>query len=57
MRSCSGSGNHTQQPITPTISEVEIKWDTLRIDSLVYVPKWRTKIKTIHDTIPADVDT
>mgnify|MGYP003663412428 FL=1 len=57
MRSCSGSGNHTQQPIPPTISKVEIKWDTLRIDSLIYVPKWRTKIKTIHDTTPADIDT
>ena len=57
MRSCSGSGNHTQQPISPTISKVEIKWDTLRIDSLIYVPKWRTKIKTIHDTTPADIDT
>jgi hypothetical protein len=27
------------------------------VDSLVYVPKWNTKMITIHDTIPSDVDT
>ena len=45
-------------PVNPTvITKVETKWDTLKIDRLVYVPKWKTKTKTIHDTIPSDIDT
>lgn len=58
MRACSGKegkGIAKNEPIT--ITQTVTKWDTLKIDSLVYVPKWRTKIKTIHDTIPADIDT
>jgi hypothetical protein len=57
MRACSGgkSGTVVTEPIT--ITKTVTKWDTLKIDSLVYVPKWRTKITTIHDTIPADIDT
>lgn len=52
MRDCRGGND----PIEPkVITKVEVKWDTLKIDSLVYVPKWKTKI--IHDTIPSDVDT
>ena len=39
------------------ITKIETKWDTLKIDSLVYVPKWRTRIVTEHDTIPTDIDT
>lgn len=57
MRACSG-GNNGYEITEPTIiTETVTKWDTLKIDSLVYVPKWRTKITTIHDTIPADIDT
>ena len=57
MRACGGRGNNSviTDPITTT--ETIIKWDTLKIDSLVYIPRWRTKVTTIHDTIPADVDT
>ena len=57
MRACSGSGNKTIVTDPITITNVEVKWDTLKIDSLVYIPQWRTKIETIHDTIPAIVDT
>jgi len=57
MRACSGSGNQTIATDPITITNVEVKWDTLKIDSIVYVPKWRTKIETIHDTIPTIVDT
>jgi len=39
------------------ITKIETKWDTVKIDSLVYIPKWKTKIETIHDTIPANIDT
>jgi len=57
MRGC--SNNRDQTPLTEPIitAEVKVKWDTLKIDSLVYVPRWRTKIETVHDTIPADIDT
>jgi|TARA_R110002153_G_scaffold116063_1_gene259522 hypothetical protein len=57
MRGC--SNNRDQTPLTEPIitAEVKVKWDTLKIDSLVYIPRWRTKIETIHDTIPADIDT
>ena len=57
MRSCSGRGHDTiiTEPIT--VTQTVTKWDTLKIDSLVYIPKWRTRIETIHDTIPANIDT
>lgn len=47
-----------EQPVVGTvITKIETKWDTVKIDSLVYIPKWKTKIETIHDTIPANIDT
>jgi len=57
MRACSGGKNGTGVTEPTIITETITKWDTLKIDSLVYIPKWRTKITTIHDTIPADIDT
>jgi hypothetical protein len=57
MRACSGSGDKTIVADPITITNVQVKWDTLKIDSIVYVPKWKTKIETIYDTIPAVVDT
>ena len=57
MRTCSGKKNNNVVTDPTIITETITKWDTLKIDSLVYVPKWRTKIETIHDTIPADIDT
>ncbi len=54
MRGCSRNKPISEPKI---ITETIVKWDTLKIDSLVYVPKWRTKVTTIHDTIPADIDT
>jgi len=57
MRACSGGEDGTVITEPTIITETITKWDTLKIDSLVYVPKWRTKIKTVHDTIPANIDT
>ena len=57
MRGCSNDIDQTPTTKPITTSEVEIKWDTLKIDSLVYIPQWKIKIETIHDTIPAGVDT
>ena len=39
------------------ITKIETKWDTIKIDSLIYVPKWRTHTITEYDTIPANIDT
>tara|TARA_R110000787_G_scaffold28342_1_gene77505 strand:+ start:443 stop:1033 length:591 start_codon:yes stop_codon:yes gene_type:complete len=57
MRGCSNNRDQTPLPEPTITAEVKVKWDTLKIDSLVYIPQWRTKIETIHDTIPADIDT
>lgn len=67
MQQCSGPSmgfslfpKKDKQPIMTegsVITKIETKWDTLKIDSLVYVPKWRTRIVTEHDTIPTDIDT
>jgi hypothetical protein len=54
MRGCSRNKPISEPKI---ITETIVKWDTLKIDSLVYVPKWRTKVTTIHDTVLANVDT
>ena len=57
MRACSGGKNSTVVTEPTIITETVTKWDTLKIDSLVYVPQWRTKVTTVHDTIPTDIDT
>ena len=45
-------------PIEGTvITKIETKWDTIKIDTLIYVPKWRTHTITEYDTIPANIDT
>lgn len=45
-------------PINSTvITKIETKWDTVSIVKTEYVPKWKTRTETIHDTIPSDIDT
>lgn len=57
MRACDGGKNRTVITEPTTVTETVTKWDTLKIDSLVYVPRWRTKVTTVYDTIPTDIDT
>lgn len=45
------------EPEVVTTTKIETKYDTIKVDSLVYVPKWRTKVEVIRDEIPAEVDT
>lgn len=39
------------------IVTIETKWDTVSVTQTEYVPKWRTRVVTEHDTIPQDIDT
>src|SRR6056300_473502 len=39
------------------ITKIETKWDTVKFDSLVYVPKYRVRVDTVHDTTLKDIDT
>ena len=61
QRSCSGPSVNLNIPNNNTLTEgavitkIETKWDTLTLDSLVYVPKWNTKIE--YETIMQDIDT
>lgn len=67
QQQCSGPStglnlfNKNQKQPTPiegtVITKIETKWDTIKIDSLIYVPKWRTHTITEYDTIPANIDT
>lgn len=57
MRACSGERNNSIVTDPITITDTVVKWDTLKIDRLVYVPRWKTKTNTVHDTVLADVDT
>jgi hypothetical protein len=65
QRSCSGPSVNLNLPNNNTLTEgavitkIETKWDTLTLDSLVYVPKWNTKIEyqTAYETIIQDIDT
>ena len=57
MRACDGGENNNNINTPEIITVTETKWDTLKVDSLVYIPKWKTRIETIHDTIPTDIDT
>ena len=45
------------QPEVVSTTKVETKYDTIKVDSLVYVPKWRTKVEVIRNEIPTEVDT
>ena len=65
QRNCSGPSINLNIPNNGTpiegtvITKIETKWDTLTLDSLVYVPKWNTKIeyRTEYETIMQDIDT
>ena len=54
-RNCEGKKSHPTEPtiITDTI----VRYDTVRIEKINYVPKWKTKYITKVDTIPSDIDT
>jgi len=54
MRSCSGNKTIPEPKI---ITETVVKWDTVVVEKTQYIPKWRTKVTTIHDTVLANVDT
>jgi len=64
MQKCNGGGliNIFNKPVEPKIiTKVDTIWETVEIEKEIYVPKWRTKVVTEHDTIevliPQDVDT
>jgi|11BtaG_2_1085332.scaffolds.fasta_scaffold51294_2 hypothetical protein len=47
-----------QSPPDPIIIESKItKWDTIKVDSIVYQPKWKTRWRTNWDTVDVNVDT
>lgn len=47
-----------KDPVEPeVIVTIETKWDTVSVTQTEYVPKWKTKIVTEHDTIPQNIDT
>lgn len=54
MKQCDG-----EKPVIKTIVETKetVKWDTIKIPEITYVPKWKTKIVRVTDTIPKDIDT
>ena len=54
QRSCKREEGPTEPVV---ITKVETKWDTVSVVQTEYVPKWRIRTETIHDTIPADIDT
>lgn len=65
QRNCSGPSlnlniPHNGTPIEGTvITKIETKWDTVTLDSLVYVPKWNAKIeyRTEYETLISNIDT
>lgn len=44
---------------TAYVTKIETRWKTIKVDSIVYVPKWRVKTDTVNKTkiILKDVDT
>ena len=58
MRECDGGNFGCQRVEGSDTTYIEtVKWDTLRIPEITYVPKWKTKVVTEYDTVPRDVDT
>ena len=56
MRACDGDSKPTDNK-RDTVYKETVKWDTIKIPEITYVPKWKTKVVTEYDTIPMDVDT
>lgn len=56
QRSCLSPKPGPSPESTVTIDTM-IKWDTVRIDKIVYVPKWKIKVVPEYDTIFKDIDT
>ena len=57
MRACSGEETNNSNPTPISTTVTEIKWDTVSVVKTEYIPKWKTRIETIHDTIPSSIDT
>src|SRR6056300_106616 len=64
MQKCSGGGifNNNKRPVEEkVITKIDTVWQEVEIEKEVYVPKWRTKVVTEHDTvevlIPQEIDT
>lgn len=58
MRECDGGSFGCQRVEGSDTTYIEtVKWDTLKIPEITYVPKWKTKVVTEYDTVPKDVDT
>lgn len=56
MRNCSSNGDVT--PTSPTtITEISIKYDTIRDTIPEYIPKWKTRVKIETDTFTQPIDT
>ena len=53
QRSCSSK----PEPETKIVEKVTIKYDTVKVNTIVYQPKWRDRIITRVDTVPRIVDT
>ena len=57
MRQSDGGFGGDNTVIKDTTYVETIKWDTIKVPEITYVPKWRTKVVTKHDTIPTNIDT
>ena len=54
MRSCGGENTNVEPKV---ITKIETKYDTVIIEKISYVPKWKTKIVTEIDTFQTPIDT
>jgi hypothetical protein len=45
------------EPKPIVIETKTVKWDTVKVDSIVYVPKWNDRWNTKWDTVHRDIDT
>lgn len=56
LRNCSSNGDVT--PTSPTtITEISIKYDTIRDTILEYTPRWKTRVEVEIDTFTQPIDT
>lgn len=46
-----------EQPLPKVITNTVTKWDTVKVDSIVYKPQWKTRWRTKWDTFTVPVDT
>ena len=57
LKNCGDGGEGKKEITEPTrvITKIDTVWSEVQVEKKIYVPKWRTKIDTVRDTVTVNV--